>query len=164
MSLSLRELQTRPDVGVARRDGAPATEGPTFMMATGLECSYPTVQGGRRRDELEFTGHYTHWREDFDLCLDLGVRYIRYGLPYYRTHLGPGRYDWSFPDEVLPAMWDKGLIPIADLCHFGVPDWVGNFQNTDWPPHFAEYCAAFAERYPWIKYYTPVTRCWCART
>ncbi len=53
-------------------------------------------------------------------------------------------------------MWDKGLIPITDLCHFGVPDWVASFQNADWPKHFAEYCSAFAQRYPWIKYYTPV--------
>lgn len=125
-------------------------------MATGLECSYPTVQGGKRRDELESTLHYEKWREDFELCRSIGAHYVRYGLPYYRTHLGPGRYDWSFADEVLPAMWDAGLIPIIDLCHFGVPDWVGNFQNRDWPELFAEYAAAFAERYPWIKLYTPV--------
>ena len=56
----------------------------------------------------------------------------------------------------VPAMWDLGLIPIADLCHFGVPDWVGGFTNPDWPAHFVEYAAAFAERYPWIKFYTPV--------
>ena len=134
------------------------------MIATGFECSYPTVAGGQRRDELESTGHYEHWRDDFELCREIGARYVRYGIPYYRTHLGPGRYDWSFPDEVLPALWDKGLIPIADLCHFGVPDWIASFQNTDWPAHFAEYCAAFAARYPWIKYYTPVNEMLvCAR-
>ena len=30
---------------------------------------------------------------------------------------------------------------IVDLCHFGVPDWIGNFQNSDWPKLFAEYAA-----------------------
>lgn len=155
MTVRLQELQGGA-VPLARLDGHPATRKPTYMIATGLECSYPTVQGGRRRDELEETGHYQRWREDFELCRDLGARYVRYGLPYYRIHLGPRRYDWSFPDEILPHMWDRGLIPIVDLCHFGTPDWVGGFQNTDWPPHFAEYCAAFAERYPWIKLYTPV--------
>ena len=164
MSLSLRELQTLPDVDLARQDNAPATRGPAFMIATGLECSYPTVEGGRRRDELEETGHYKRWQEDFDLCREIGARYIRYGLPYYKTHLGPGRYDWSFPDEVLPVMWDKGLIPILDLCHFGVPDWVGSFQNTEWPRYFAEYCSACAKRYPWVKYYTPINEMLvCAR-
>lgn len=156
MSLSLKELRDCPDAPVTRPDEHPATRRPGMMIATGLECSYPTVEGGKRRDELESTGHYEHWREDFELCRQIGARYVRYGIPYCRTHLGPGRYDWSFPDEVLPAMWDMGLIPIVDLCHFGVPDWVASFQNTDWPGHFAEYCAAFVARYPWIKYYTPV--------
>ena len=161
---SLTHLQAQANPGLCRRGDHPATQRPTFMIATGLECSYPTVQGGQRRDELESTGHYEHWREDFDLCVEIGARYVRYGLPYYKMHLAPGRYSWDFADEVLPAMWDKGLIPIADLCHFGVPDWVGGFQNTDWPKHFAEYCAAFAERYPWIKFYTPVNEMLvCAR-
>jgi beta-glucosidase/6-phospho-beta-glucosidase/beta-galactosidase len=43
-----------------------------------------------------------------------------------------------------------------DLCHFGVPDWIGNFQNTDFPHYFAEYAGAFAEHCPWVKYWTPV--------
>ena len=161
---TLKDLQAQASPGLCRRDDHPATRRPTFMIATGLECSYPTVQGGKRRDELESTGHYEHWREDFDLCVEIGARYVRYGLPYYKMHLAPGRYVWDFADEVLPAMWDKGLIPIADLCHFGVPDWVGGFQNSDWPRYFAEYCAAFAERYPWIKFYTPVNEMLvCAR-
>ena len=155
MTPNLTQLQADPGT-ITRRDEHPATQRATFMIATGLECSYPTVEGGKRRDELESTGHYTHWREDFELCVDIGARHVRYGIPYYKSHMARGKYDWSFADEVLPAMWDKGLIPIVDLCHFGVPDWVGGFQNTDWPPHFAEYCAAFATRYPWIKYYTPV--------
>jgi hypothetical protein len=27
--------------------------------------------------------------------------------------------------------------PIVDLCHFGVPDWIGSFQNPDFPRLFA---------------------------
>jgi beta-glucosidase len=45
---------------------------------------------------------------------------------------------------------------IADLCHFGVPDWVGGFQNPDFPLLFAHYAQCFAQRYPWVRYYTPV--------
>jgi hypothetical protein len=30
----------------------------TIMLATGIECSYPTVEGGKRRDQLEETRHY----------------------------------------------------------------------------------------------------------
>lgn len=134
-----------------------------FLLATGIECSYPVV-GGRRRDQLEETRHYERWREDFELCCQVGARVLRYGPPYYRMHLAPGRYDWSFTDEVLPFLRELGITPILDLCHFGVPDWVGDFQNEDWPELFADYAREFAERYPWIRLYTPVNEIFvCAR-
>jgi beta-glucosidase len=44
----------------------------------------------------------------------------------------------------------------VDLCHFGVPDWIGDFQNPDFPRLFADYARAFAERFPWVQLYTPV--------
>ncbi|WP_426168565.1 family 1 glycosylhydrolase [Sandarakinorhabdus sp. DWP1-3-1] len=130
-----------------------------FVFATGIECSTPmidTPDGPLRRDQMEECGHYTHWREDFELTRAVGATHLRYGPPYYRMHLGPGQYDWSFTDEVLPVLRDMGIIAIIDLCHFGVPDWIGNFQNGDWPALFGEYARAFAARYPWIRLYTPV--------
>ncbi|MGI4788319.1 MAG: family 1 glycosylhydrolase [Janthinobacterium lividum] len=48
------------------------------------------------------------------------------------------------------------ITPILDLMHFGVPDWLGNFQNPELPLHFADYADAVSERYPWVRYYTPV--------
>ncbi len=139
-----------------------------FVFATGIECSYPTITGrdGRRRriDELEKTFHYQRWRDDLALTRDLGLRYLRYGPPYYRMHLGPGAYDWSFADAVFAEMRRLGIAPIADLCHFGLPDWLGNFQNPDWPAWFAEYARAFARRYPWVRLYTPVNEIFvCAK-
>jgi beta-glucosidase/6-phospho-beta-glucosidase/beta-galactosidase len=131
-----------------------------FVFASGIEGSYPSIvdKDGHtvRRDLMAECGHYDRWREDLDISLALGCKHLRYGPAYYLTHLGPGRYDWSFTDEVLPAMRAMGIIPIIDLCHFGVPDWIGNFQNTDWPFYFAEYARAFSERYPWIRLFTPV--------
>jgi beta-glucosidase/6-phospho-beta-glucosidase/beta-galactosidase len=44
----------------------------------------------------------------------------------------------------------------VDLCHFGVPDWIGDFQNPDFPELFAGYARAFACRFPWVQLYTPV--------
>jgi beta-glucosidase len=37
-----------------------------------------------------------------------------------------------------------------------VPDWIGNFQNPDFPQLFATYAGAFADRFPWVQLYTPV--------
>jgi beta-glucosidase len=130
-----------------------------FVFASGIECSYPVIEtpaGRVRRDQMAECGHYDRWREDLDLALALGCRHLRYGPPLYRIHEGPGRYDWSFTDEVMPAMRELGITPIVDLCHFGVPDWIGDFQNADWPVYFAEYARTFAARYPWIRLYTPV--------
>uniref|UniRef100_UPI0004967D0F family 1 glycosylhydrolase n=1 Tax=Deinococcus frigens TaxID=249403 RepID=UPI0004967D0F len=87
---------------------------------------------------------------------DLGLKYLRYGLPYYRVHQGPGKYDWEFSDQVMAEMKRLEITPILDLMHFGVPDWLGNFQNPELPVHFAEYAEAVARRYPWVRHYTPV--------
>jgi beta-glucosidase/6-phospho-beta-glucosidase/beta-galactosidase len=129
-----------------------------FMFATGIECSYPTIDNGRWRvDQLEETGHYRHWRRDLELVQELGLRYLRYGPPLHHVWLGPGKYDWSFTDDVVEAMRQLRIVPIMDLCHFGLPDWLGNsFQNPEFPRHFADYAAAFARRYPWVRFYTPV--------
>jgi beta-glucosidase/6-phospho-beta-glucosidase/beta-galactosidase len=128
-----------------------------FMFATGVENSIPTIQNGRIRvDEMESCGHYQQWSTDFDKVQELGIRFLRYGPPFHKTHLGPNRYDWSFSDTVFPDLRRRGIIPIVDLCHFGVPDWIGNFQNPDFPALFEQYASAFAERYPWVQLYTPV--------
>jgi beta-glucosidase/6-phospho-beta-glucosidase/beta-galactosidase len=37
-----------------------------------------------------------------------------------------------------------------------VPDWIGDFQNPDFPQLFALYAGEFAERYPWVQLYTPI--------
>ena len=127
------------------------------MFATGIECSYPTIEHGKvRRDLLEECGHYEHWKKDLQLVHEMGLKVLRYGLPYHKIHTGPGEYDWEFADQVMAEILRLGITPILDLLHFGVPDWLENFQNPELPVHFAEYCGAVAERYPWVRYYTPV--------
>src|SRR4051812_23526215 len=126
------------------------------MFGAGIECSYPTIDGNRRVDQARDTGHYDLWKTDLKIVRELGLRYLRYGPPIYRTHVGPGQYDWSCLDPIMHEMRRIGIIPIIDLCHFGLPDWLVDFQNPDWPKHFADYSRAFAERYPWVRYYTPV--------
>lgn len=140
---------------------SPANLTSSFTFCTGIENSAPIVTGhdGKpfRVDQMLESGHYERWREDFRLVLELGLHCLRYGPPYYRTHLGPGQYDWSFADETLAELRRLGIVPIVDLCHFSLPDWLGNsFQNPDFPRYFAEYARAFARRYPWVWMYTPV--------
>ena len=138
-----------------------------FMFATGIENSYPTIEWkGKtiRQDELAKTKHYQRWRDDFGLVRELGIEYLRYGPPYFSTHTGPGKYDWDFTDETFDALHKQKTKLIVDLCHFGLPDWLGNFQNDDWPKLFTEYVQAFARRFPWVRFYTPVNEIFIAAT
>jgi beta-glucosidase len=136
-----------------------------FMFATGIENSIPTIDGGRMRvDEMEKCGHYARWREDFELVRDTGIEFLRYGPPLHLTLQGPDKYDWSFADETFAVLKAMDIVPIVDLCHFGVPDWIGNFQNPDFPAHFAKYAGAFAERFPWVQLYTPVNEMFVCAT
>jgi beta-glucosidase/6-phospho-beta-glucosidase/beta-galactosidase len=138
---------------------------PFFLFATGIENSSPTINNGRDRiDEMESCGHYRQWRTDFDLTQDLGIRFLRYGVPLHRVWLGDGRYDWEFSDQAFGELERRDMVPIADLCHFGVPDWIGNFQNPDFPALFARYARAFADRYRWIQLYTPVNEMFICAT
>ncbi|WP_376099741.1 family 1 glycosylhydrolase [Roseomonas sp. CCTCC AB2023176] len=128
---------------------------PSFMFATGIENSNPMVDG-RRVDQLAASDHLNRWREDFSLTREIGCEFLRYGPPLHTTWLADGRFDWSFADETFAALRHLRIHPIADLCHFGVPDWIGDFQNPDFPRLFGRYARAFAERFPWVQLYTPV--------
>ena len=127
-----------------------------FMFATGIENSYPVIAGGVRVDEMEKCGHYDRWREDLRLVRSMGLRHLRWGPPLHKTFVGPGRYDWAWTDEVMAEMARLGIRPILDLCHFGVPDWLGDFQNPDLAPYLAEYATECARRYPHVRHWTPV--------
>src|SRR5829696_3627368 len=145
--------------------GSPYMTAPSFIFATGIENSNPTLKNGTVRvDELEKGGHYKHWQTDFALLQDLDIRFLRYGPPIHRTWLAHNRYDWDFADQTFGRLKSLDITPIVDLCHFGVPDWIGNFQNADLPALFAEYARAFAGRYPWVQLYTPVNEMFVCAT
>jgi len=152
-----RGRERKPVRSERRRDG--------FMFATGIECSYPTIEQGRwRRDEMDSTRHYSMWQHDFLLAREIGITHIRYGPPLHLIFEGPGRYNWDYCEPQLEELRDAGPEPIIDLCHFGVPTWLGNFQNPDIADALAEYAGAFASRYPWVRFYTPVNEMYvCAR-
>ncbi len=139
--------------------GLPNSYAGNFLFATGIECSYPTIeQNGQviRRDLLEECGHYKNWKQDLGLVRELGLNVLRYGLPYYSIQRGPDSYEWEFADLVMAEMQRLEITPILDLMHFGVPDFIGDLQNPELPIHFANYAEAVAKRYPHVRYYTPV--------
>jgi beta-glucosidase/6-phospho-beta-glucosidase/beta-galactosidase len=136
-----------------------------FIFATGIECSYPTIEHGRwRRDEMHEARHYAFWQRDFELAREIGATHLRYGPPLHLVYAAPGSFRWELVDEPMAELEAHGPEPIVDLCHFGLPCWLGDFQNPDIAPALAEYAAAFAHRYPWVRFYTPINEMYvCAR-
>ncbi len=132
-----------------------------FIWAAGIEDTFvpQTRPGHRSLDEYELMGHYEHWREDLDLCSDLGLQALRWGVPWYKVEPHPGQFDWDWTDRVIPYMVEELKInPIIDLIHYGCPFWLDrSFANKKYPELVARYSAAFAERYKHlVNWYTPL--------
>lgn len=132
-----------------------------FLWATGIEDTFvpQTRPGQRALDEYQLMGHYEHWREDLDLARDLGVKAIRWGVPWYRVEPFPGEFDWSWTDRVIPYLVEElKITPILDLMHYGCPFWLRReFASDDYPRAVAAYAGAFAKRYAGlVRWYTPL--------
>jgi hypothetical protein len=127
-----------------------------FVVASGIECSAPRIAGGVRQDELRKTGHAQRVEEDLALVAAFEIRYLRYGVPFHDVAADPTRLDWSWTDRAMAALRTEGIEPIVDLLHFGVPDDLWGFGDPRLPDRFAAFAEAFAERYAWVRYYTPV--------
>jgi beta-glucosidase/6-phospho-beta-glucosidase/beta-galactosidase len=132
-----------------------------FIWAGGIEDTFiPQERPGLRRlDEYELTQHYEQWRGDLDRAASLGIKALRWGVPWYRVERAPGEFDWSWIDEVLDYMVrGLGIQPIVDLMHYGTPLWLeGSFAGPSYPERVAAYASAFARRYGGlVRFYTPL--------
>ena len=136
-----------------------------FAWATGIEDTFvgQTARVGERvLDEYALTHHYLYWREDIDRAAALGVRAMRYGIPWYKVEPAPGRFDWAWVDQVLEYVASRDIAVIVDLMHYGTPTWLPNqFLNSSYPQRVAAYAGAFAERYHHlVSHYTPLNEPW----
>jgi beta-glucosidase/6-phospho-beta-glucosidase/beta-galactosidase len=127
-----------------------------FVFATGIECSAPRIASGGRHDQLVKTGHWTRYAEDARLVRELGIPFLRYGIPFHVVARDPGRLDWEWTDRALDALTTEGIEPIADLLHFAIPDDLEGMGDPRLVGRFLDFADAFAARYPWIRWYTPV--------
>lgn len=144
-----------------------------FLWCTGIEDTFitaPHPKTGRTLDEYELTAHYNNWRDDIDLMAELGVKAARYGIPWHRINPQPGVWEWEWADRPLERLLERGIAPIVDLVHYGLPAWIdGAFLNPDYPRHVAEFAARTAQRFKGrIHAYTPlneprITAWYCGR-
>jgi beta-glucosidase/6-phospho-beta-glucosidase/beta-galactosidase len=132
-----------------------------FLWASGIENTFvpQTRPGHRALDEYQLMGHYEHWRDDLALARELGLRAMRWGVPWYRVEPLEGEFDWRWTDAVIRYMVeDLGLTPIIDLMHYGCPFWLRReFASAEYPNAVAAYAGAFAARYRGLlRWYTPL--------
>ena len=128
----------------------------SFLFTTAIDTRAPLLPGRVRADQMDRSGHYARWEDDFALAHSLGVGALFYGPAYYRAHIGPDHYDWDTCAEPMERLRLLGIEPIADLCNGGVPSWLEGVQDDAFPVLFAEYARGFARRFPWIRYFAPV--------
>jgi beta-glucosidase len=126
-------------------------EAPGWEWAVGIEDTFigqPSGRRGRVLDEYELIDHYAQWRDDLERLASLGVRSIRYGVPWYRVNPAPDRWDFAWTDAVVDHLAHLGIRPIFDLVHYGTPLWLGrSFVDPGYPASVAAYAGRMAERY-----------------
>lgn len=132
-----------------------ANQSQPLQLWAGIEATVNRV-GDRYFDQLERSGHASRIA-DLDLIAELGIRTVRYPILWERTAPnGVDRADWSWADERLGRLRELGIDPIVGLVHHGSGPVDTSLVDPDFPTRLAEYAQAVAERYPWLRQFTPV--------
>jgi len=95
--------------------------------------------------------------DDIARIASLGVAATRYPVLWERVAAtAPHERDYTWSDRRLRALAEAGVEPIVTLLHHGSgPTWTG-LLDPRFPELFAEYAAATARRYPWVRRWTPI--------
>jgi dTDP-4-dehydrorhamnose reductase len=120
-----------------------------------VECTVNRV-GDRYFDQVERTGHARR-PGDLDRIAATGIAALRYPVLWERTapH-GVGRADWGWADERLGRLRELGIRPIVTLVHHGSGPPHTSLTDPGFVTGLAEFAGAVAERYPWVRDFTPV--------
>ncbi len=127
----------------------------TVEIWGGVECTCRRV-GDAYSDQLTRNGHRDR-PDDLDQFAALGLRTLRY--PVLWEHVAPNSLDepdWQWPDERLARLRELAIEPIVGLVHHGSGPRYTALHEPTFAPGLARYARLVAERYPWVRYYTPV--------
>jgi dTDP-4-dehydrorhamnose reductase len=136
-------------------NGAVGDGNSRLQLWGGVECTVVRV-GDEYRDQSEETGH-AYRLEDIDLIADLGVATVRY--PILWESIAPDRpdeLDFSWTDERLHRLRERGIRVIGGLLHHGSGPRYTSLLDPDFAAKLGDYAGRVAARYPWIEDWTPV--------
>ena len=131
------------------------SKAPGLELWGGHECTVNRVGDGWF-DQTPRTGHEDRIG-DLDLFADLGITSLRYPALWERiAPKAPDAPDFRWTDARLSRIRALGMNPILTLCHHGSgPRWTSLVHNG-FAPGLAEHARMVAERYPWVRDWTPV--------
>ena len=127
----------------------------TLELWGGVECTVNRI-GNDYIDQLRLSGHHERL-DDLDRFAALGISALRYPVLWERTapH-GLATADWTWADDRLGRLRELGIEPIVGLLHHGSGVADTSLVDPQMPDRVAEFAQAVAERYPWVRGYTPV--------
>jgi dTDP-4-dehydrorhamnose reductase len=121
----------------------------------GYECTVNRVRD-EWFDQTPRSGH-EHRISDLELFADLGMTELRYPALWERiSPQDPEVRDFRWTDERLPRIRELGMEPVVTLCHHGSGPHYTSLLQDSFAPGLARHAAAVAERYPWVRDWTPV--------
>jgi dTDP-4-dehydrorhamnose reductase len=127
----------------------------SLQLWGGYECTVNRV-GNEWYDQTQRSGHHDRI-EDLHLLSDLGMRSVRYPALWERISPDdPERRDFRWTDERLGELKRLGINPILTLCHHGSGPHYTSLVAENFAEGLGRHAAAVAERYPWVRDWTPV--------
>ncbi|RYZ87055.1 MAG: glycosyl hydrolase family protein [Moraxellaceae bacterium] len=124
-------------------------------MWGGVECTINRI-GENYFSQCAKSGHDMRL-SDLDLIASLKIKKLRY--PILWEHLAPEsstEINWAWADERLHKLRELGIEPIVTLVHHGSGPKYATFDSEDFISGLADFAGKVAERYPWLRYFTPV--------
>ena len=96
---------------------------------------------------------YHRFREDVAIMKELGLKSYRFSVSWPRifpTGKGPlNQKGLDFYDRLVDEMLGAGIVPLPTMFHWELPQALqeeGGWANRETAKHFADYCAAVADR------------------
>ena len=128
---------------------------PPLELWGGVECTIVRL-GDEFRDQTVDTGH-SERPEDIDLMAELGLTTVRYPILWESIAPDdPEQCDWSWTDERLNMLRERGIKVVGGLTHHGSGPRYTELLDPEFPRKLADFAAKAAARYPWIEQWTPV--------
>jgi dTDP-4-dehydrorhamnose reductase len=131
-----------------------APVGGALQMWGGIECTVNRVRDVWY-DQMQASGHARRGSADLELIAGLGVRVLRYPV-LWELHDRSAGAQWEETDARMELMRELGIEPVVGLVHHGSGPPHTNLVHEEFATGLAEHARRVAERYPWVRWYTPV--------